>query len=102
MYEQDLETFVFTHPAQIALLGLQFMWTMDVHLALVNAARDKTALVKAQRKADGVLQALVELTLKKSLTPTQRTALETCITVHMHQKEVPRVWRVWYIMFARL
>lgn len=29
VYEQDLEQFVFGHPAQVALLGLQMMWTGD-------------------------------------------------------------------------
>lgn len=32
VYEQDLETFLFSHPAQIALLGLQFQWTLDTHV----------------------------------------------------------------------
>jgi hypothetical protein len=27
VYEQELEQFVFGHPAQVALLGLQFDWT---------------------------------------------------------------------------
>lgn len=29
VYEQELEQFVFGHPAQVALLGLQFQWTAD-------------------------------------------------------------------------
>lgn len=30
VYEQELEAFVFGHPAQVALLGLQFQWTADM------------------------------------------------------------------------
>ncbi|KAL6769277.1 DHC15 [Auxenochlorella protothecoides x Auxenochlorella symbiontica] len=87
VYEQDLETFLFSHPAQIALLGLQFQWTLDTHLALAAAGKDKSAVMKVQRKADGILQTLVSLTLRNDLTSIQRTSLETCITVYMHQKE---------------
>ena len=49
---------------------------------------DKTALTKAMKKADAMLRQLVQITLRTDLTKIQRTNLETCITVHMHQKEV--------------
>lgn len=32
VYEQELEAFLFGHPAQVALLGLQFQWTADVQV----------------------------------------------------------------------
>lgn len=59
-----------------------------VQLALAAAGKDKSAVMKVQRKADGILQTLVSLTLRNDLTSIQRTSLETCITVYMHQKEV--------------
>lgn len=62
-----------------------------LQMALVGASKDKSSLIKAQRKADSILQSLVDLTLRKTLTATERTSLETCITVHMHQKEVSGV-----------
>lgn len=74
-------------PAQVALLGLQLLWTADVHDALSSAARDRSALVKAQKRADAVLREMVGMTLDANLTPLQRVSLETCITVYMHQKE---------------
>ena len=48
---------------------------------------DKGALARAARKADALLREMVAITLKTDLTRNQRTSLETCITVHMHQKE---------------
>lgn len=51
------------------------------------AKTDKTAMVKAARKADALLRDMVAITLKSDLSRIQRTNLETCITVHMHQKE---------------
>lgn len=87
MYEQGLEEFVFSHPAQVALLGLQFQWTADTQAALVAARSDKGAVTKALKKAEAILRELVSITLRTDLTRIQRTNLETCITVHMHQKE---------------
>lgn len=32
VYEMGLEDFIFGHPAQIALLGIQFQWTADTQV----------------------------------------------------------------------
>jgi dynein heavy chain len=39
------------------------------------------------KKTDALLRDMVMITLRTDLTRIQRTNLETCITVHMHQKE---------------
>ena len=56
-------------------------------MALEASATDKGALVRAAKKADATLRALVDATLRSDLTRNQRISLETCITMHMHQKE---------------
>lgn len=58
--------------------------------ALHAAKADKAALPRAAKKAEALLRQLVDLTLRTDLTRIQRTNLETCITVHMHQKEARR------------
>ena len=78
---------VTAHPAQAALLAMQASWTADTQAALRAASTDKTALARAAKKADATLAALVAATLRDDLTRNARTSLETCITVHMHQKE---------------
>lgn len=86
--ELELGEFLFSRPAQVALLGLQFQWTADTAAALHGAARDeKGALTRALRKAEATLRELVALALRPDLTKTQRTALETAVTVYIHQKE---------------
>ncbi len=55
------------------------------------AKSDKTAMAKAAKKADALLREMVAVTLKSDLSRIQRTNLETCITVHMHQKETSGV-----------
>lgn len=52
-----------------------------------SAKTDKTIMSKNMKKVDTILRDMVILTLRTELTRTQRTNLETCITVHMHQKE---------------
>ncbi len=58
---------------------------------------EKGVLVKALKKADAILKEMVSMTLRSNLTRTQRISLETCITVHMHQKESTgaAVWDPW-------
>jgi dynein heavy chain len=82
-----LEDFIFNHPAQIALLGIQFQWTADTQAALVASKSDKTVMSRNMKKTDALLRDMVMITLRTDLSRIQRTNLETCITVHMHQKE---------------
>ncbi|CAD7698753.1 unnamed protein product [Ostreobium quekettii] len=85
--EMELEDFIFSHPAQISLLGIQFQWTADTQDALARAKSDKTIMNKNMKKTDAILRDMVNITVKTDLTKIQRTNLETCVTVHMHQKE---------------
>lgn len=70
------------------LLGLAPPLCLPLQAALHATKADKTALPRAAKKAEALLRQLVDLTLRTDLTRIQRTNLETCITVHMHQKEV--------------
>lgn len=58
-----------------------------VQTALTNAKTDKTVMGRNMKKTDALLRDMVMITLRTDLTRIQRTNLETCITVHMHQKE---------------
>eukprot|EP00230_Micromonas_polaris_P000498 CAMPEP_0119208236 /NCGR_PEP_ID=MMETSP1327-20130426/486_1 /TAXON_ID=38833 /ORGANISM="Micromonas pusilla, Strain RCC2306" /LENGTH=4554 /DNA_ID=CAMNT_0007204705 /DNA_START=159 /DNA_END=13823 /DNA_ORIENTATION=- len=87
VFEQDLETFVFGHPAQISLLGIQFLWTADMQGALVVAKKDKTAMSKASKKSEALLKEMIVLTQRASLGKNERKNLETVITVHVHQRD---------------
>lgn len=84
----DVSNFIFSRPAQIALIGLQMRWNRDITTALVAASREeKGALTRALRKTEATLRELVSCALRDDLSKIQRIALETCITVYMHQKE---------------
>ena len=55
--------------------------------ALAAAKNDKASMNRALKKSEAILREMVSLTLRSDLTKNQRTNLETCVTVHMHQKE---------------
>jgi len=58
----------------------------------VAAKTEKGVMSKALRKTEALLREMVAVTLRNDLTRNQRTALETCITVHMHQKARQFIW----------
>lgn len=85
--EQALDQFIFGIPAQIALLGIQFQWTADCQAGLANCKTDKNVMSKVFRKTDALLKEMVTLTTRQDLNRIQRINLETCITVHVHQRD---------------
>ena len=87
VHEQDLETYIFTHPAQISLLGIQFLWTSDMQHAISEAKKDKSIMSKTMRKTDAILKEMIVITTRTTLGKNERKNLETCITVHVHQRD---------------
>lgn len=83
----ELADFIFGHPAQISLLGIQFQWTVDTQDALTKSKTDKAIMNKTMKKTDAILRDMVNITIRTDLTKIERTNLETCVTIHMHQKE---------------
>jgi dynein heavy chain len=56
LQEMTLEDFIFSHPAQIALLGVQYQWTMDTQSALASAKSDKGIMNRNMKKTDAILR----------------------------------------------
>ena len=84
-----LQTVLCVQSLRSLFFSLAFMRTPILAQAALAAAKtDKTAMAKAAKKAEAILREMVGITLNTSLTRIQRTNLETCITVHMHQKEI--------------
>ncbi len=84
-----IDQFLFSRPAQMALLGLQIKWTSDVQSALYQMhLGKKNAMKKLLSAYELTLSNMVQLTLSGSLSNMQRTSLETCITIFIHLKDV--------------
>lgn len=84
-----INQFIFSRPAQMALLGIQIKWTADVQSALLQLHLGKKAALKKVLSAYEItLSSLVHLTLSSSLSDMERMSLETCITIFIHLKDV--------------
>ncbi|CEO98004.1 hypothetical protein PBRA_006118 [Plasmodiophora brassicae] len=84
----DLERFVTESPGQVALLGIQLMWTTDVQQSLVQAARgNKTSVQNALRKQMQVLSQISAMTVGDIPTKMERTKIETLVTIQVHQRD---------------
>jgi dynein heavy chain len=82
--------------AQVAIIGLQFIWTTDFEDALTRMSRDKDRKVmgEANKKFIQMLSDLVTLCLTDLGSKMNRTKFETLITIHVHQKDLfQEVWK---------
>ena len=75
------------HVAKDVLDGLTATIPVTVQAALTLARTDKSIMSKNMKKTEAILREMVMITLRSELTKIQRTNLETCVTIHMHQKE---------------
>jgi len=81
--------------AQVALLGIQLVWTADFQEALQRMSRDKdrTVMGTTNRKFVQMLADLVGICLTELGSKMNRTKFETLVTIHVHQKDLfAEVW----------
>ncbi len=74
--------FVKKYPAQVDLLGIQFLWTRWSQDALVRCKSEKNIMAQTAKKVSGMLSELTVLTTR-DLTPLMRTNVETLITIQV-------------------
>jgi len=83
-----LRNFIDQYPAQVSLLGLQFLWTGDVQEAIsAPKSEQKKAVHECGRRINSIKNELTDIT-RMDLTKTKRTNVETLITIQVHQQEV--------------
>ncbi|RQX67964.1 putative dynein gamma chain, flagellar outer arm, partial [Toxoplasma gondii CAST] len=72
---------------QVALLGLQMVWTTDCHEALekLSRERDKSIMNATNKKFVAMMTDLVAACLSDLGTQLNRTKYETLVTIHVHQ-----------------
>ena len=83
----QLRTFVDSTIAQLALLGIQFMWTTDTQTALEECARKKNAMKECNTRQIALLTELASWCLQDLGPKCNRKKIETLVTVHVHQRD---------------
>eukprot|EP00392_Amoebophrya_sp_AT5.2_P000469 g470.t1 len=92
----SVKDFADRYIAQVALLGVQVIWTLDFQdaLAKMSKERDKTIMATTNKKFCQMMQDLVGICLTDLGSAMNRTKFETLVTVHVHQKDLyQEVWK---------
>ncbi|CAM9125412.1 unnamed protein product [Ectocarpus sp. 4 AP-2014] len=83
-----LRGFVDSSYAQFALLGVQLMWTTDVQSALEQCRQKKNIIKETNQKQLEVLREMSSWCLQDLGSSSNRTKVETLVTIHVHQRDV--------------
>ncbi|PFH32513.1 putative dynein gamma chain, flagellar outer arm [Besnoitia besnoiti] len=88
--QMSLRDFCDRYIAQVALLGIQMIWTADCQEALekLSRERDRTIMNSTNKKLVAMMTDLVSACLSDLGTPLNRTKYETLVTIHVHQRDV--------------
>jgi len=85
-----LREFIDSYPSQVALLGIQFLWTSRLQEALSKGKKtDKqTDLDKKKKDNDNIMKELTAMCLDESIkSKLIRTKVETLVTIQVYQRD---------------
>uniref|UniRef100_A0A7S3YRZ4 AAA+ ATPase domain-containing protein n=1 Tax=Lotharella globosa TaxID=91324 RepID=A0A7S3YRZ4_9EUKA len=83
-----IEEFIKKSPGQVALLGIQFMWTSDVQEGITRLKKYPAALQEAFGKQKGILESLTKMVTQDIAKKMDRVKIETMVTIQVHQVDV--------------
>lgn len=94
MSTMTLKEFADKFIAQVALLGIQIIWTADFQETLSRMGKDKSILATTNRKFQQMLSDLVAVCLTDLGSRMNRTKFETLVTIHVHQRDLfTEIWK---------
>jgi dynein heavy chain len=87
-FSMPLREFVKAYPSQIALLGIQMLWTNKVQDCLEKNQKEKlTELAKKKNDIDNLMRELTTMCLEE-MNKLERTKVETLVTINVHQRDL--------------
>mmetsp|Transcript_8591 Transcript_8591/g.9745 ORF Transcript_8591/g.9745 Transcript_8591/m.9745 type:complete len:2884 (-) Transcript_8591:1352-10003(-) len=87
-FNVELEEFV-KYQSQIALLGIQMIWTQKVQDALERNQKERNAeMEKRKKEINAIMDKLTLMCLEENPSRIHRTKVETLVTIHVHQKDL--------------
>jgi dynein heavy chain len=80
--------FIDSYQSQISLLGIQMLWTEKVDDCLSRSQKERLVeLDKKKKDVNNLMSQLTQMCLE-DMNPLKRMAVETIVTIHVHQKEI--------------
>jgi dynein heavy chain len=80
--------FIGAYPSQVALLGIQMIWTDGVEACLEKSQKEKIQEFDKKRKdVNGIMAELTEMCLE-DMNRLVRMKVETLVTIHVHQRDL--------------
>lgn len=83
-----LRDFIEAYPSQVALLGIQMIWTNKVQDCLERPQKEKlTELDRKKKDIENIMKELSAMCLE-DMNRLKRTKIETLVTIHVHQRDL--------------
>ncbi len=84
-----LRDFCRGEPSQIALMGIQVLWTVKVQDGLEKLAKnEKNAMEQKRKEVSDMMATLTAMCLEEYSSSVERTKVETLVTIMVHQKDI--------------
>ena len=87
MVGMPLRDMILTYPAQIALLGIQMIWTYKMEEGL-RKRNDKQLWESKKKEIHGIMETLTGMCLENFESSLDRTKIETLVTIQVHQRDI--------------
>lgn len=85
MGDNNLEEYVKMHHSQVALLGIQILWTTKMTEALLKTGKnEKSAMEQKKKEIEKVMNKLTAMCLEPIPSSLDRTKIETLVTIQVH------------------
>jgi dynein heavy chain len=85
----QLRDFVKSYTPQVALLGVQAMWTQKITEGLERTAKnEKGAMEQKRKEIQQMMELFTSMCLENLSSSIIRQSIETIVTVHVHHRDI--------------